>query len=238
MDHAAFLIGVLQLTRISVEGRFVDSTVTLSEKMKLECIYPKNGVITQTSWMKRNGSHKENTAVLHPIYGIYIEDKFKGRIYFKNTSMEDQSLSFNKSTLEDVGLYLCSIVTYPDGVYEKAIEVIHPADAFEISGSLNNPVFAKPGGSVTFTCPYDVGGSVQQVKWERIKAGGTDTIVLCNSLGRQSFGSDFKNRVLVDCSGLTSSTIVIQNITASDFVTFRCVATGRNKTFEMSFTVV
>ncbi|OXB69758.1 UNVERIFIED_CONTAM: hypothetical protein H355_010173, partial [Colinus virginianus] len=111
-------------------------------------------------------------------------------------------------------------------------------DAFEISERLNKPVFAKPGGSATFTCPYDVGGSVQQVKWERIKAGGTDTIVLCNSSGRQSFGSDFKNRVLVDCSGLASSTIVIQNVTASDFATYRCVATGRNETFEMSFTVV
>lgn len=94
--------------------------------MKLECMYPKKAVIIQTSWMKHNGSHKENVAVLHPIYGIHIEDKYRGRIYFENTSREDQSLSFNKSTLEDVGLYCCSIVTYPDGVSEKVIEVIHP----------------------------------------------------------------------------------------------------------------
>lgn len=222
----------------NVEGRFVDSTIKLSEKMKLECMYPKKAVIIQTSWMKHNGSHKENVAVLHPIYGIHIEDKYRGRIYFENTSREDQSLSFNKSTLEDVGLYCCSIVTYPDGVSEKVIEVIHPADAFEISERQNNPVFAKPGGSVTFICPYDIGGLVQQVKWERIKAGGTDTIVLCTSVGGRSFGSDFKNRALVDCSGQASSTVVIQNITASDYTTYRCVATGRNKTFEMSFTVV
>ncbi|XP_021242013.1 CD226 antigen isoform X2 [Numida meleagris] len=239
MDCTAFLIAVLQLCRIlaNVKGRFVDSTIKLSEKMKLECIYPKKAVIIQTSWEKHNGSHKENIAVLHPIYGIHIEDKYRGRIYFENTSREDQSLSFNKSTLEDIGLYLCAIVTYPDGVCEKVIKVVHP-DAFEISERQNNPVFAKPGGSVTFTCPYDIGGSVQQVKWERIKANGTDTIVLCNSLGRKSFGSDFRKRALVDCSGQASSTIVIQNVTASDFTTYRCVATGRNKTFEMSFTVV
>lgn len=116
--------------------------------------------------------------------------------------------------------------------------VCFSADAFEISERQNNPVFAKPGGSVTFICPYDIGGLVQQVKWERIKAGGTDTIVLCTSVGGRSFGSDFKNRALVDCSGQASSTVVIQNITASDYTTYRCVATGRNKTFEMSFTVV
>lgn len=104
----------------------MDSTVKLSEKMKLECIYPKKAVIIQTSWMKQNGSHKENIAVLHPIYGIHIEDKYRGRIYYENTSREDQSLSFNNSTLEDVGFYFCSIVTYPDGVSEKVIEVIHP----------------------------------------------------------------------------------------------------------------
>ncbi|XP_031444879.1 CD226 antigen isoform X1 [Phasianus colchicus] len=240
MDHAAFFVAVLQLCRIlaSVEGRFADSTIKLSEKMKLECIYPKKAVIIQTSWMKQNGSHKENIAVLHPTYGIHIEDKYRGRIYFENTSREDQSLSFNKSTLEDVGLYFCSIVTYPDGVSEKVIEVIHPADAFEISERQNNLMFAKPGGSVTFTCPYDIGGLVQQVKWERIKAGGTDTIVLCNSVGEQRFGSAFIKRALVDCSGQASSTIVIQNVTVSDFAKYRCVATGRNKTFEMSFTVV
>ncbi|NXC40674.1 CD226 protein, partial [Penelope pileata] len=238
MDHAAFLIAVLQLCRNNVEGNFVDSTVKLSEKMKLECTSPKKSVIIQTSWMKHNVTRKENIAVLHPRYGIHIEDKYKGRIYFENTSVEDQSLFFNKSTLEDVGLYFCSIVTYPDGIWGKVIEIIQQADAFEISETQSNPVFTKPGENVAFTCPHSIGDSVQQVKWERIKADGTDTIVLCNSSGGRRFGSDFKKRALVDCSGQASSMIVIQNVTASDFARYRCMATGRNKTYVMSFTVV
>lgn len=36
-------------------------------------------------------------------------------------------LSFIKSTLEDV-LYFCSIVTYPDGFWEKVIEIIQPGE--------------------------------------------------------------------------------------------------------------
>lgn len=111
-------------TLANVEGKFVDSTVKLTEKVKLECIYPKKAVIIQTSWMKFNVTHKENIAVLHPIYGVHIEDKYNGRIYFENSSREDKSLSFIKSTLEDVGLYFCSIVTYPDGIWEKVIEII------------------------------------------------------------------------------------------------------------------
>ncbi|NXI63215.1 CD226 protein, partial [Anseranas semipalmata] len=238
MDHAAFLIVVLQLCGTNAGGKFVDSTIKLSEKMKLECIYPKKAAIVQTSWMKHNVTHKENIAVLHPIYGIHTADKYKGRIYFGNASREDKSLFFIKGTLEDVGLYFCSIVTHPDGIWEKVIEIIQPADAFEISEKQNNPVFTKPGGTVTFTCPYNIGDSVQQVMWERIKEDRIDTIVLCNSLGGRRFGSDFKTRVLVDCSDQTSSVIVIQNITASDFATYHCVATGKNKTYVMSFTLL
>lgn len=120
------------------EGRFVDSTVKLSEKMKLECIYPKKAVIIQTSWMKHNVIYKENIAVLHANYGIHIEDKYKGRIYFGNASREDKSLSFIKSTLEDVGLYFCSIATYPDGTWEKVIEVIQPGKNLSLSLSLSS----------------------------------------------------------------------------------------------------
>ncbi|KFQ83623.1 CD226 antigen, partial [Phoenicopterus ruber ruber] len=236
MDLAALLIVVLLLCGTNVEGKSVDSTVKLTEKVKLECIYPKQAAIIQTSWMKLNVTHKENIAVLHPIYGIHIEDKYNGRIYFENASREDKSLSFIESTLEDVGLYLCSIVTYPDGVWEKVIEIIQP-DAFEVSEKQNHVVFTKPGGNVAFTCPYKIGDSVQQVMWERIKADRVDIVVLCTLSGKQSFGSDFKERALVDCSDQGNSMVVIQNITASDFATYRCVATGRNKTYVRSFTV-
>uniref|UniRef100_A0A803Y9B7 Immunoglobulin V-set domain-containing protein n=1 Tax=Meleagris gallopavo TaxID=9103 RepID=A0A803Y9B7_MELGA len=116
MDHAAFLVAVLQLFRSKISFLFLAIIFLSSSYIITDMITTHKCAIV----------HKENIAVLHPIYGIHIEDKYRGRIYFENTSREDQSLSFNKSTLEDVGLYFCSIVTYPDGVSEKIIEVIHP----------------------------------------------------------------------------------------------------------------
>ncbi|KGL77539.1 CD226 antigen, partial [Tinamus guttatus] len=219
-----------------VEGMFVDSTVKLTEKMKLDCVYPKKATIIQTSWMKSNLTCKENIAALHPVYGIHISDKYKGRIYFQNYSTEDSSLYFVKSTLEDVGLYFCSIQTFPDGTWEKVIKIVQPDD-FEVPEKQNNHVFTEPGGNVTFTCPYNIGSPVQQVMWERIKINQMDFMVLCNSLGQKSFGSDFEGRTLVDCTSKTSSMMVLQNVTASDFAMYRCVVTGRNKIFAMSFTV-
>uniref|UniRef100_A0A672U7B2 CD226 molecule n=1 Tax=Strigops habroptila TaxID=2489341 RepID=A0A672U7B2_STRHB len=228
MDHSALVIAVLHLCLSKVAFLFL---------VKLECIYPKRAKTNQASWMKLNVTQEENIAVLHPIYGIHIEDKYKGRIYFENASREGKSLSFIKSTLQDVGMYFHSILTYPDGIWEKVIEIILPVNifccfscfstnVFEVSLKQNNPMFTKPGGNIAFTCPYKIGDSVQQVMWERIKADQVDTVVLCSSSGRQSFGSDFKERTLVDCSDQANSKIVIQNI-----------ATGRNKTCVMGFAV-
>lgn len=64
----------------------------------------------------------------------------------------------------------------------------------------NNLVFNNPGENVAFTCPYKIGDSVLQVMWERTKPDPVDIVVLCSSSGMQSFGSDFKERTLVDCS--------------------------------------
>ncbi|KAM9024756.1 LOW QUALITY PROTEIN: CD226 antigen [Ara ararauna] len=213
----------------NIEEKFVDSTVKLTY-CELECIYPKKAMKIQASWMKFNAAHKENIAVLHPICGIHIEDKYNGRISFGNTSSEDKSLSFIKSTL-NIGIYSCSIITYPHGI-ENVIEIVLPE-----SQKQNSLMFNKPGENVAFTCPYKIRDSVLQVMWERIKADQVDIVVLCSSSGKQSFGSDFKERTLVDCSDQANSKIVIPNITASDFATYCCVATGRNKTHVMIFTV-
>lgn len=80
-------------------------------------------------------------------------------------------------------------------------------DAFEVSGKKNNPLFTKPGGNVAFTCPYKTEDSVQQGMWERIKADWVDIVILCNSSGKQSFGSDFKECTPVDCSDQENSKI-------------------------------
>ncbi|KAM4906269.1 LOW QUALITY PROTEIN: CD226 antigen [Sylvia borin] len=194
----------------------------------------KKAVIIQTSWMKLNVTHKKNTAVLHPIYGIHTKEKFNRRIYFENRG----SLSSIKSTLEDHGLHytdIFSIVTNPDGILKKVIEITQ-SDAFEVSGKQNNFMFTKPEGNVAFTCPCKMGDSVQQAMWERIKADWADIVILCNSSGKQSLSSDFKGCTPMDCSDQENPSTVFQSITASDFALYFHVAAGRNK-YMMSFPV-
>ncbi|NXF08579.1 CD226 protein, partial [Smithornis capensis] len=200
-------------------------------KVKLQCIYPKIAVIIQIPWMKLHVTHKENTAVLFPIYGIHRKDKYNGRIYFKK-SRADKSLSFMKSTLENYYLYICFIVTSPDRI------LWFSTDAFKVSEKQNIPLFTKAGGNVAFTHPYKIGNSVQPELCERIKADWVDIVAFCNSSGKQSFGSDFKGHVLIrDCSDQSDSGFVFQNITTSSFATYCCVASGRNKTYVMISTM-
>ncbi|NWW04521.1 CD226 protein, partial [Oreocharis arfaki] len=200
---------------------FADSSAKLAEKVKLQCMCPKKkAVIIQTSWMKLNVTHKENTAVLHPVHGIHTKDKYNRRIYFEN---RDKSLSFIKSSLEDKAGF-CWVLCFS-------------TDSFEVSEKQNNPMFTKSRGNVAFTCPYKIGDSVQRAKWERIKANWVDIVIPCNLSGKQSFGSDFKERTPVDCSDQENSRIVFQNITASDFAMYCRAAPGRKKTNVMSFTV-
>uniref|UniRef100_A0A674IW94 Immunoglobulin V-set domain-containing protein n=1 Tax=Terrapene triunguis TaxID=2587831 RepID=A0A674IW94_9SAUR len=158
------------------EGRFVDATVKLTNNMNLECVYPKTDGMTQMSWVKSIATGKETIAVSHPLYGVHIEDKYKDRVHFINASSRDKSLNFMKTTEADMGFYICSI-TFPDGVWEKVVEVIQ-SDSFEVFVPPTNHTIIEPGGNVTLRCPYSVGGLVQEVMWERIKADRMDTIVL------------------------------------------------------------
>ncbi|KAM7071290.1 LOW QUALITY PROTEIN: uncharacterized protein M8220_006982 [Acridotheres tristis] len=175
-----FVLAVFQLVI------FADSSANLTEKVELQCTHPKKkAVIIQTSWMQLNVTHKENTAVLHPVYGT------------------------------------------------------HTKDAFEVSEKQNNPMFTKPGGNVAFTCPYKIGDSVQEM-WERIKADWVDIVILCNSSGKQSFGSDFKECPPVDCSDQETTwdhkwfiTYIAEGIFAAvlvlDFLLIFCITSAHHK---------
>uniref|UniRef100_A0A452IQI0 Ig-like domain-containing protein n=1 Tax=Gopherus agassizii TaxID=38772 RepID=A0A452IQI0_9SAUR len=155
------------LTWLLFNNKFVDATVKLTNNMNLECVYPKTDGITQMSWVKSIVTGKEVIAVSHPLYGVHIEDKYKDRVRFINAFSRDKSLNFMKTTEADTGLYLCSI-TFPNGVWEKVVQVIQ-LDSFEVPVPPTNHMIIEPGGNVTLRCSYSVGDLVRQVMWERIK---------------------------------------------------------------------
>lgn len=104
----------------------MDSTVTLANSMTLKCVYPKTATISQMSWRKENGTQKENVVVFKLPSDLHIESKYKDRVHVVNHTTNNKSLIFNNATEADVGLYRCSFQVFPDGNWEKRIQVVRP----------------------------------------------------------------------------------------------------------------
>lgn len=94
--------------------------------MTLECVYPSGGTLTQVEWFKVNETEKESIAIFNPTYGMVIRTPYAEKVYFLNstTDLNDMALSFHNASEADVGLYSCVLETFPQGSWEKTVQVV------------------------------------------------------------------------------------------------------------------
>ncbi|XP_068955586.1 CD226 antigen [Petaurus breviceps papuanus] len=82
---------------------------------------------------------------------------------------------------------------------------------------------------------------LKHVTWERIQPHQIDHLTFCNLSNGKSYGLKYQRKILMSCSqGMKSSSIVIQNVTASDSGFYQCCLTtntGENETFVIRLTV-
>uniref|UniRef100_A0A803YFT5 Ig-like domain-containing protein n=1 Tax=Meleagris gallopavo TaxID=9103 RepID=A0A803YFT5_MELGA len=90
-------------------------TAVWGKKVALKCIIDVNETITQVSWEKIHGKISETIAVHHPEYGISIQEKYQGRVSFKNYSLTDATIILKNVSFSDAGEYICKAVTFPLG---------------------------------------------------------------------------------------------------------------------------
>ncbi|XP_034982124.1 CD226 antigen isoform X2 [Zootoca vivipara] len=226
MDYLAFFI-VAALQSYQIEGKRVDSTVELASAMTLECVFPKAGYISQMFWQKEES--KENIAVFKLPDQLHISSRYKDRVSVTNNTSNIKSLVFNSTAGEDTGFYLCSFNTYPFGIWEKRIQVVQSGD-FQPQHLSYRHMVAEPGANVNFTYGPDPETILYQVKWKKIHADRVDFIVQCNKSGIPVYGSDYEDRVAIDCAARVDSTIVLRNVTASDSGMYSLSYIGTNGT--------
>lgn len=241
MDYLAFLLAFLQVHKALCEETFWDTTVRLVESMTLECVYPFMDILTQAEWFKIVGNQKQSMAIFNPTYGMAIRKPYENKVHFLNSTMAptDMTLSFSNASSDDVGTYSCLLHTFPQGSWEKMIQVVQ-SDSFEIAESSNHSHMASSPGNVTLIYELQMNWPAQQVTWEKIQPHQIDLLVHCN-LSRGRSWSRYKRQILTNCTqGSRSSFIVILNATTSDSGLYRCrftASTGENETFLLRLTI-
>lgn len=107
---------------VSEQLRSPGSTVRLQDGMLLNCSCPWNGKLIMVSWTREVYSNP--FAVYHPSYGVNFAAAYDGRVEFINASAMDGSIRIMNVTEDDVGLYHCSVQTFPQGSWTKDMLVL------------------------------------------------------------------------------------------------------------------
>ncbi|XP_066545406.1 CD226 antigen isoform X2 [Amia ocellicauda] len=214
------LLIVFSLCKETILKRPVDSTVKLQKDMTLKCVCPWRGNLSMVSWEKRTNKGKEQVAVYHTTFGTTTKGRFNGRVTFVNSLPLDGSIIINQTTDDDLGFYHCSIQTFPGGSWSKNI-LVENAGNFITTKSETEAVVEK-GHNFTLNCRYNQNGTVYHVAFEKIGEKSKDTIVFCNFSDAIYIGSDYKNRILFDCSSALHASILITNITEEDGGIYQC----------------
>ncbi|XP_063779459.1 CD226 antigen [Pseudophryne corroboree] len=214
----------LHIIKTVLVEEIVDTTVTLRKRMTLDCMYSGKETILQSSWFKLNGSFEEQLCAFHMIHGKYFSEKYKGRMSFvvENFS-SDMSIILTETAKEDIGIYFCYIALFPKGTVRKVIAV--QADDFGKIIPSANQIFAE-NTTISLNFQYTLGGDVKKVTLEKFKDVKMDTIVFCEkqmtSRTKATYGFDFINRAIVNCSILQNITMFIYQAASMDKGLYKC----------------
>ncbi|XP_037594053.1 CD226 antigen isoform X1 [Cebus imitator] len=240
MDYPTFLLALLHIYRALCEKVLWHTSVPFAENMSLECVYPSMGVLAQVEWFKI-GTKKDSIAIYSPTHGVVIRKPYAEKVYFLNSAMSSNNLTlfFRNASEDDVGYYSCSLYAYPEGSWQKVIQVVQ-SDSFETAVPPNSHIISEPGKNITLTCQPQMTWPVQEVRWEKIQPHQIDLLTYCNLVHGGNFTSSFPREIVNNCSHGVQSFIIIPNARASDSGLYGCrfqASTGENETFVMRLTI-
>lgn len=132
-----------------------DTTVKLAENMSLECIYSSLDTLVQLEWHKITTTNRELMAIFSPTYGLSVKPPYTERVYFLNSTMapNDMTLSFHNVSEADVGFYSCFLHTFPQGHWEKVIQVVASGEWTFCSPSYPSTTLNLKTPAETIKCP-------------------------------------------------------------------------------------
>ncbi|OXB53842.1 hypothetical protein ASZ78_005594 [Callipepla squamata] len=157
----------------ALAGPVVDPQVTAvwGKKVALKCIIDVNETITQVSWEKIHGKISETIAVHHPEYGISIQEKYQGRVSFKNYSLTDATIILKNVVADSCkpvsGMLSTSELQNFKQFFAKVdlilIEVVEPVVSLTKGP---NPLIDGANQTVAAICTAATGKPAAEIDWE------------------------------------------------------------------------
>ncbi|XP_068160596.1 CD226 antigen isoform X2 [Antennarius striatus] len=230
-DHWYLVVLIcLPFLKVAVQQNGV-VTVRLEEGMVLECLCPWDGNLSMVSWTKV--PQKDPVAVFHPEYGMAFSHHYRERIEFLRTTHMDGSISMRNVTHQDIGLYLCSVQTFPQGPWTRNIQVEDLDEPPEEEDSAESPtseviqtdteLVSEQNNNLTITCKHEHRGTVYQVILERMLHGQPWVIIgVCKKVEGGLVGEDYSDRGRVDCTDNLDVSLHLTGVMQEDGGFYRC----------------
>uniref|UniRef100_A0A3Q3MD86 CD226 molecule n=1 Tax=Labrus bergylta TaxID=56723 RepID=A0A3Q3MD86_9LABR len=209
-DHRYFVVLIFLPFLKAVQQKDA-VTVHLEEGMVLDCLCPWNGNLSMVSWNKV--PDKEPVAVFHPEYGVAFSQHYRERIEFLRTTPMDGSISMRNVTHQDIGLYHCSVQTFPQGPWTRNIQV----------EDLDTELVAERNNNLTIKCNHVHNGTVYQVILEKMPHSEPWSIIgVCKKVEGGLVGEDYSDRGEVSCADSLDVSLHLTGVVPEDSGFYRC----------------
>ncbi|KAM7369969.1 hypothetical protein PAMP_011256 [Pampus punctatissimus] len=209
-------------------------TVRLEEGMVLSCVCPWDGNLSMVSWTKL--PDKRPLAVYHPEFGMDFSHRYRERVDFLKSTPMDGSISMRNVTHQDIGLYHCSVQTFPQGPWTSNIQVEdldEPPQEVEHEDHTQPPttevleadtvLVAEQDNNLTLNCNHKHNGTVYQVNVERMVTGQPWGIIgVCKKVDWYLVGDDYNNRGRISCADRMHVSLHLTGVEEEDGGFYRC----------------
>lgn len=200
--------------------------------MVLECLCPWSGNLSMISWTKI--PDKDPVAVFHPEFGVAFSRHYRERIEFLRTTPMDGSIAMRNVTHQDIGLYHCSVQTFPQGPWTRNIQVedldepprddediVEPSTP-EVMG-VDTELVAEHNSNVTIGCNRQHNATIYQVILEKMPHNQPWSIIgVCKRVEGGLVGEDYSDRGRVNCTDSLELSLHLQGVVQEDSGFYRC----------------
>ncbi|XP_056439949.1 CD226 antigen [Gadus chalcogrammus] len=158
----------LSLLKVSAGQRGEPLLVGLQEGMVLDCRCPWNGSFSMVTWTK-SPDRNNPIAIFHPVHGMTFSWRYSQRVEFPRAETMDGSIVLRNITHQDLGVYHCTITTFPLGSWSRDVTVEDQDEPPEEEERFADPpgpalppaavqVTSRSGDGVSLPCSHGDGG--------------------------------------------------------------------------------